>query len=86
VSSLQADPLLRDPGAANLALLSGSPAIDSGDDAHAAATDVTGVSRPADGNGDGMAVCDRGAYELVMEIFADGFELGDTSRWSVTVP
>ena len=82
--SLQADPLLREPGTADFALSPGSPAIDSGDDSHAAATDVTGIPRPQDGDGDGTPVCDRGAYELVLEIFADGFESGDTSRWSVT--
>ncbi len=45
------------------ALLPGSPAIDAGDDADCPATDQRGESRPKDGNGDGSAVCDIGAYE-----------------------
>jgi CSLREA domain-containing protein len=46
------------------ALLPGSPAIDSGDDAQGPSTDQRGVPRPQDGNGDGIAVCDIGSYEL----------------------
>lgn len=49
-----------------VALLSGSPAIDAGDPAvgsSCAATDQRGVARPIDGDGDGHAICDMGAYE-----------------------
>ncbi len=49
-----------------VALLSGSPAIDAGDPAvgsSCAVTDQRGVARPIDGNGNGLAVCDMGAYE-----------------------
>ena len=45
-------------------LLPGSPAIDSGPDTGCAATDERGVSRPQDGNRDGIALCDRGAFEV----------------------
>lgn len=64
-----------------LALLTGSAAIDAGDaDVCAAAAvnnlDQRGDLRPIDGNGDGTAVCDVGAYEAVDTdtIFTDGFE------------
>jgi len=40
-----------------------SPAVDSGDDILCPATDQRGVSRPRDGNNDGTAGCDRGAFE-----------------------
>jgi hypothetical protein len=47
--------------------LEGSPAIDSGDDTACPATDQRGVLRPQDGDGDGLARCDIGAFELVRE-------------------
>ncbi|MBI2913013.1 MAG: hypothetical protein HYY03_03745 [Chloroflexi bacterium] len=45
------------------ALLPGSPAIDGGDEAACAASDQRGAFRPQDGDGDGDAACDIGAYE-----------------------
>ena len=45
------------------ALLAGSPAIDAGDNAGCPATDQRGFAPPADGDGNGSAVCDIGAYE-----------------------
>jgi CSLREA domain-containing protein len=46
------------------ALLAGSPAIDRGDNAGAPAIDQRGVARPRDGNGNGIATVDIGAFEL----------------------
>lgn len=53
------------------ALLADSPAIDSGDDTEPGTTgqacfasDQRGVARPIDGNGDGEARCDIGAFEF----------------------
>lgn len=45
------------------ALLPGSPAIDAGI-GDCIDQDQRGVARPQDGNGDGVAACDLGAYEL----------------------
>ncbi len=47
----------------------GSPAIDAGDNSTCSANPVNnqsqnGVMRPADGNGDGVAVCDIGSFEM----------------------
>lgn len=42
----------------------GSPAIDTGNDADCPASDQRGVSRPQDGNQDGSAHCDIGAVEV----------------------
>ncbi|OQW92368.1 MAG: hypothetical protein BWK79_14815 [Beggiatoa sp. IS2] len=64
------DPLLASALADNggltqtLALLPNSPAIDAADAANCPATDQRGIARPVDGNGDGTAQCDSGAFEF----------------------
>lgn len=50
------------------ALLTGSPAIDAGDNSNCPATDQRGVIRPVDGDGNGVAACDMGAYEYVYSV------------------
>jgi large repetitive protein len=47
------------------ALLAGGPAIDAASLLGCDATDQRGVQRPQDGNGDGTAVCDIGAFEYI---------------------
>jgi hypothetical protein len=46
-----------------LALLTGSPAIDTGANTGYPSTDARGVARPEDGNSDGSAIADMGAFE-----------------------
>ena len=70
------------------ALLTGSPAIDTAETPLCPDLDQRGLGRPFDGDHDGTADCDIGAFELrlPLTIFEDGFESGDTSGWSQTVP
>lgn len=65
----------------------GSPAIDGGH-AGCSAPDLWGVARPMDGDGDGLAVADAGAVEVVPPgwIFGDGFESGSDSAWTSSTP
>ena len=61
---------LRDNGGPTMthALLEGSPAIDAGDETGSPETDQRGFKRPQDGNKDGSALCDMGAYEALTKV------------------
>jgi hypothetical protein len=60
--NIDADPLFAGPG--NYRLLPGSPSIDAGTNAAGGpAADFAGAGRPRDGDGDGIAVRDQGAFE-----------------------
>jgi len=64
------------PGLIGVLRFSGSAVIDSIVDPHiCASTDARRQARPIDGDGDGVAHCDVGAYEDPRDIiFIDGFD------------
>ena len=62
--NISAEPLFLDPGGRDYRLRPRSPAVDAGTNAGAPTTDIRGLARPVDGNGDGAAVTDMGAYEF----------------------
>lgn len=52
-----------------------SPVVDGGDDGRCVGVDARGRVRPQDGNNDGLAACDAGAFEHAgLRVFGDGFE------------
>ena len=68
------DPLgLKDNGGfvQTIAIATGSPAIDMGDNVKAPATDARGISRPQDGDNNGTSISDIGAYEVETTLVSD---------------
>jgi hypothetical protein len=60
---VEGDPLFANPAGADFHLQPGSPAIDMGSEVDAPDDDFDGTSRPQDGDDDGSAAFDIGAYE-----------------------
>jgi len=63
------DPASAPTTAGDLHLQTGSPAMDAGKNGDCPATDLDGVLRQIDGDLDGNAQCDMGAYEKLIDLF-----------------
>ena len=78
-TDINVDPLFRDMANGDYRLRWDSPCIDAGTNEGAPTTDLAGSIRPMDGNHDGLAVADIGAYEspmpVAIDILADSIRL-----------
>lgn len=63
--NIAADPLFVDRANGNFHIMTSSPAVDAGQNTGAPRVDIDAEVRPTDGNGDGSAVVDVGADEVV---------------------
>jgi len=79
--NISINPLFVDMANDDFHLMPSSPAIDAGTNEGAPPQDFDGNPRPEDGDGDGLAIVDMGAFEFALAIydtiFADGFESPD---------
>jgi hypothetical protein len=78
---IQADPQFVNRAAGDFHLLSSSPCIEAGTSANAPTSDFDGVVRPLDGNANGIAAFDMGAFEFIHPLAdTDGDSLRDTAE------
>ena len=83
---LDVDPGFRDPANGNYRLAAGSPLVDMGMPGTSGLTlDLDGSARLQDGNGDGIAVRDMGAYEAPAKATGPGNAGPDTTAPDTTI-
>ena len=83
---ISADPLFVDPARGDYHLQFGSPCIDAGTNNLVPSQDKDGLPRPLDGDNDGEAVCDMGAYEYGLPLCEGDFDSdGDVDDADLTI-
>lgn len=91
-TNAQLGPLANNGGATpTRALLGGSPALDNGDNASCESVDQRQIARPYDGDGNGTATCDIGAFEARQRVsigdvaVLEGTGMGNAAVFTVTL-
>lgn len=79
LGDISIDPIFIYPTTNDYHLLAGSPCIDAGTNEGAPSTDFDGNLRPIDGDGDGIAIVDIGAFEYIPSGSISGFKINDTN-------
>ncbi|MFC1672485.1 right-handed parallel beta-helix repeat-containing protein, partial [Planctomycetota bacterium] len=79
-------PLFADPASGDFRLTMQSPCIDTGTLSGAPAVDLDGNTRPHDGDGNGSALTDMGAYEYVGSTDGPGNEVWVNIAWAGSAP
>jgi parallel beta-helix repeat protein len=62
--NISSDPQFTNAAGGDFHLQTSSPCLDSGSNVGAPPADLDGITRPQDGNDDGLAIADLGAYEV----------------------
>ncbi len=77
------DPLFLGRSDHNYRIARTSPCLDAGTNTSAPACDLDGNPRPLDGNHDGTATTDMGAYETTSLLYNSSFSTGDLYNWNI---
>jgi len=78
--NINSDPLFVNSDVGDFHLTRNSPCVDTGSNQDAPGDDKDGIQRPQDGDANGVATCDMGAYECTAPLFTDLNEVNGDVR------